>query len=78
MGLENYKLRRKAYWRISQAVKHGKIPRASTLKCMECEQPADFYHHYLGYARINWMKVKPVCEHCCLRIREEKAGRAQG
>lgn len=76
MELESYKLRRKAYWRINQAVARRKIPRASTLKCVECGQQAKFYHHYLGYAQVNWMKVKPVCECCCLRIREEKAGRA--
>jgi hypothetical protein len=49
---------------VNDAVRRGKIKRASDLTCDICGNNADEYHHYLGYAQKNWLKVIPVCRSC--------------
>lgn len=50
-----------AIWSRIQA---GKIPRASTLPCHNCGQPAVEYHHHLGYSQEHWLSVIPLCKPC--------------
>lgn len=47
-------------WRI----RRGRLARASTLKCNDCDKQASEYDHYLGYADENVLKVQPVCKSC--------------
>ena len=59
-------VRQKIYARASvyRSVKRGDIPQASTLQCDHCPNPAEQYHHYLGYKRENWLDVMPLCIKC--------------
>ena len=49
---------------VSIAVRAGKLPRVSTLKCSNCPKQASHYHHHKGYASENHLKVIPVCTSC--------------
>jgi len=49
---------------VRRAVNSGRLPRISTVKCVDCGSQAQRYDHYLGYARENWLKVQPVCHRC--------------
>lgn len=43
------------------AVRSGKIPKASTFKCKDCDRQAEVYDHR-DYAKP--LKVQPVCRSC--------------
>ena len=49
---------------VERAVKSGKLPRASTQKCIICGKQAMDYHHNKGYAKKHWLDVIPVCRRC--------------
>lgn len=49
---------------ISQMVRLGLMPKASTRPCCRCFGPAEGYHHYKGYAAENQSEVVPVCDKC--------------
>ena len=53
----------KARSAISVAVRMGKMPPAKNLAC-RCGQPAQEYHHHLGYAKEHWLDVLPLCATC--------------
>jgi len=60
-NLDKYKARDA----INKAVVRGKIPPPSSFICEICkERPAREYHHFLGYAEENRLKVIPVCSKC--------------
>lgn len=61
---EKYPQKIKARVAISHAVVGKKIPSISSLRCANCGQNADQYHHYKGYERDNWLKVIPLCRSC--------------
>jgi len=42
----------------------GRIPRASTLVCIECSNQANHYHHHNGYDEKHWLDVVPLCIDC--------------
>ncbi len=46
---------------VSMAVKHGYIPKPSTLTCLDCGQPAQVYDHR-DYNKP--LDVEPVCHAC--------------
>ncbi len=54
----------KARWRINVLVQSGRIPRAKTLRCEECNGPAAIYHHHNGYDAAHIEDVIPVCRQC--------------
>jgi len=54
----------KARVAVAEAIKLGKLPRAKSLKCVRCGNPAQDYHHHKGYAREHWLDVVPVCKKC--------------
>ena len=34
-------------------------------RCYKCKGfPAQHYHHYLGYAKTNWLDIVPLCVQC--------------
>ena len=60
--------RTRAYSAVQIAVKNGKLPKASTLKCSaqldNCTGNAMEYHHYNGYNKMHALDVIPVCSTC--------------
>ncbi len=40
------------------------MPKASSLRCVDCPKQASDYDHYLGYAKKHWLDVQPVCRSC--------------
>ena len=51
---------------VSAATAMGKIPRAKTLSCSNCGEPAVQYHHHKGYDPANWLDVIAMCRKCHL------------
>lgn len=49
---------------VKKAIEHHKLPHPTTLACAYCGQPADQYHHHMGYAREHWRDVVPICAKC--------------
>lgn len=58
----------KATRAVNNAVKLGKFPHVSTQICHNCKNQAEQYHHYLGYDKIHWFDVMPLCEACHLGL----------
>lgn len=54
----------RAYAAVARAIKGGVLPRASTLKCVDCGVQARDYDHR-DYS--NPLAVQPVCRPCNLR-----------
>jgi len=61
---EEGKLQLEAGYAINRAVASDKIPPASSLKCVYCENQAANYHHHKGYEKKYWFCVEPVCTIC--------------
>ena len=62
---ERYPEKRKAHQSLSYAVKTGRLPSASSQKCVVCKTAqAQEYHHHNGYAEDHWLDVIPVCSKC--------------
>ena len=53
-----------AHAAVSSLVHQGKIPRARDLRCHKCEEPADSYHHHLGYEKEHRLDIIPLCYSC--------------
>ena len=49
---------------VNQRVRFGRMPKASSLECVQCGGIAAHYHHHKGYAFENRYDVKPVCAPC--------------
>ena len=50
---------------VAYAIKDGKLPQAKSRKCSICKvKQAMDYHHYLGYDKVHWLDVIPVCRKC--------------
>ena len=56
--------REKARNAIQKLFVAGKLPRAKTLKCIDCGAQAKEYHHYLGYSEEHRLDVIPLCKQC--------------
>lgn len=58
--------KKKAHGAVAHAVRGGKLKRVSdgNLNCEYCGGRAWVYHHYLGYDKVNWLHVVPVCRKC--------------
>ena len=48
---------------VSNAVKAGKLPKPTTLKC-KCGNQAEQYHHHKGYESKHQLNVIAVCKSC--------------
>ena len=59
-----YPEKRKAMDAVKYAIRIGKLPRPDYLKCHYCQEPAQEYHHHLGYAPEHWLDVVSVCILC--------------
>lgn len=49
---------------VSVATRLKKMPRAKTLACKHCGNPAKEYHHHNGYDESHWLDVIPLCLTC--------------
>jgi hypothetical protein len=49
---------------VSVAVRNGKLPKISTMKCSNCQNQAKHYHHHKGYNKEHQLDVIPVCYKC--------------
>ena len=58
----------KAQHTINHLIERGKLPKASTKRCHYCNKTASQYHHYLGYDKIHWFNVIPICAKCHKKI----------
>lgn len=56
--------RQRARGAVSDAVRRGKMPAASTLPCAQCGGPASHYHHHNGYDKGHRLDVVPLCPAC--------------
>ena len=65
------KQRAVARYTVSNAVQYGKLPRASSLTCTRCGQPAKEYHHHNGYEPEHALDVAPVCKSCHYAIHSD-------
>lgn len=48
---------------VAKAVREGRLPPASTRKCVQCGKPASGYWHR-SLAKEDRLKVDPVCKQC--------------
>lgn len=53
-----------AYSALHYAIRSGTIPHPSTLTCGVCNEPAEEYHHHLGYDKKHHFDVIPLCADC--------------
>lgn len=58
----------KAQRAVSNAVRDKRLSRVSTLTCHHCGQPAQEYHHHLGYAPEHALDVIPLCRACHKKV----------
>jgi len=66
--MENCPEKVRARGLVNQRVRFGRMPRASSISCCECGEPARHYHHHLGYAFEHRYDVLPVCAKCHTNI----------
>jgi len=59
-----YKAQQAAHRTIAFAIKVGRLPRPSTLQCVDCGKPAKIYDHR-DYTKPD--EVTPVCASCNLK-----------
>jgi len=55
--------KRLARQRVAYAVRRGRLPRAASLPCADCDGPASQYDHW-SYAPEHRLDVQPVCARC--------------
>ncbi len=53
---------------VSQAIRNNRLPSSKLLKCTYCQNQANEYHHHLGYDKVHWLDVIPICHICHKRI----------
>ena len=56
-----WSLQRRAGGAVNSAIRKGEMPRASSLRCVDCGEPAFCYDHR-DY--LDPLKVEPVCRSC--------------
>lgn len=62
---KNYPDKYKANYTVSNAVRLGKLPRASSQICSICKvKQANEWHHHNGYDEKHLLDVVAVCENC--------------
>ena len=58
---KNNKKRNRVSWKMQNAIRSGRLPRANTLSCAVCGEPAEHYHHD-NYDKP--LDVIPLCRQC--------------
>lgn len=54
----------KARAKVRDKVAKGKLLPARALRCAHCNEPAEEYHHHLGYDPPHELDVIPLCRTC--------------
>ncbi len=49
---------------VANAIKSGRLLKASEYLCTDCGLKAREYDHYLGYSKENQLSIQPVCSRC--------------
>ena len=65
---KDVKRRHKAAMAVNKAVKTGVLPHISSWPCLSCGEPAEHYHHWIGYEKEHWLHVIPVCASCHKKV----------
>lgn len=52
---------------VREAVRIGNMPKVSSLRCVQCGEPAAEYHH-ASYNTEDWLKVIPICKTCHIQL----------
>jgi len=60
--------RYQAHYAITNAVRYGKLRRASDFTCSKCPNQASEWHHHEGYEPEHFLDVVPVCTACHNKI----------
>ncbi len=61
---QRYPDKAKARGAVNDAVRRGKLPKAKSLLCSQCGNPALHYHHHNGYDKAHQLDVVPLCLDC--------------
>lgn len=61
----------KAQTIVTRSIRKGDLPKASTLKCTNCNKQAADYHHW-SYDKKYWLDVIPLCRQCHKDLHKEK------
>ena len=70
MGPDEVRERGRAFSNLRWAIRQGKMPKPTELRCADCDGPTSVYHHHLGYAREHQLSVLPLCRSCwCIRTK---------
>jgi hypothetical protein len=72
------KIRQTAAAAVHKAVRNGRLPKASELKCTCCPAQAVEYHHHNGYDKAHWLDVIPLCIKCHRRLEKKDYKCCQG
>lgn len=56
---------------VSVSLREGHLQKLTTCEYAGCEAPAEEAHHYMGYARENWLDVQWLCKNHHARERAE-------
>jgi hypothetical protein len=54
----------KAHAQVNNAIRAGKLPKASEFACRNCGNAATEYHHHNGYEAGHEFDVIPLCRSC--------------
>jgi len=54
----------KAHNATNNAIAAGQLAPASDFECQHCDQQAQEYHHYEGYAPVHWFDIIALCRAC--------------
>lgn len=63
----------KARSAVSSAIVAGTLPKAESILCTDCGQPASEYHHD-SYAQEHWLDVVPLCKACHVKRHYDENG----
>jgi hypothetical protein len=61
---QKYPERTRARDAIQNAIREGRFPKVENFACVHCGNPAQEFHHYLGYDESHWFDVCPLCKPC--------------
>lgn len=72
---KNYRLkypeREKAYHAVNNAIKLKKLQSACNFICHYCDNIANHWHHWHGYAPKHYFDIFPVCRKCHILLHKE-------
>lgn len=55
---------RNAHNAVQYAIRTGRLPHISQVKCKQCGEQATEYHHFKGYESQHRLDVIPLCDSC--------------